>query len=206
MDAEKLQALTDRLARGSMSAKTLLSTFRMLEESSRNSPAYSDARYAPAYYHLGQTLPVTNLLEIGFGIGIGSGCYVRGCNSVQNILAFHETGKSYYSPRVGIHNVRRYFKGNLNVYVGKLIDREFERCLKARKWELAIVNEEADYDRMMSYLDLVWEHTAKEGTIVVDYVVHNATVGKAFVEFCRRQGRPWEDVLPTRYGTGVISR
>src|SRR6185437_10692125 len=169
MDPKTVKKLSDRLRHGTISGSAMLSTFRMLDESSRTSPSYSDSRYAPFYYMLVQEYPVKNVLELGFGIGICSGCYVRGCNVTENILAFQESGKNYYSSRIGIHNLKRYFKGSLNVYVGKILDEEFVESLQRHKWHLAIVNEDKNYDTLMSYLELVWGHIADSGTIVMDY-------------------------------------
>lgn len=205
MDLATTQILQETLAAGAISSKAMLSTFRMLDESSRDSPAYSDPRYAPFYYLLGKERPSKSVVEFGFGIGICSGCYVRGCKSVERILAFQETGKNYYSPRIGIHNVKSYFKGDLNVYVGKVMDREFLEQLSARKWELAILNEEKDYDSLMEYLELVWDNMAYDGTLVMDYAKHHEQAAAAYADFCRRKGRD-SRILNTRYGVGVITR
>lgn len=183
----------------------MLGTFGMLDESSRLSAAYTDSRYAPFYYHLGQELPCRSLLEIGFGIGIASGCYVRGCKTVEHILSFQKSGKNYYSPRLGIHNVKYYFKGEHKVHVGRVTDLGFSEKLSARKWELAILNEEADYDALTTYLDLFWDYVAESGTIVVEYATSNDTVSRAYGDFCLRRGRP-KRILPTKYGVGVITR
>jgi len=205
MDLITEQKIIDRLNSGYLSGKAMLSTFCMLDEDSRSSPAYSDPRYAPFYYILGQELPVKRVLELGFGIGIASGCYVRGCKTVEHILTFQETGKSYYSPRIGIHNLKSYFKGDLDVYVGKLTDKEFTDRVEAKKWQLAILNEQKTYDGLMTYLDLMWENMEPLGTIVVEYARSNDVQAAGYEDFCKRTGRA-KRLLPTKYGIGVLTR
>lgn len=205
MDLATEQVIHERVQCGVFSGKAMLSTFRMLDEESRNTSAYYDPRYAPFYYILGQELPVKSVLEFGFGIGIASGCYVRGCKTVESILSFQETGKSYYSSRIGIHNLKNYFKGVLDVYAGKVNDQIFADKLNARKFDLGILNEERDYDTMMMYFDVMWEHLADEGTLVVDFARSNEIVAKAYESFVKRHGRA-KRMIGTKYGVGVISK
>jgi hypothetical protein len=205
MNSETFDRITDRLEKGTITGKALLSRFRLLDETSRESPAYSDTRYAPFYYILGQELPAKNLLEMGFRLGICSGCYLRGCRTVEHFLAFQEVGKSYYSPRLGIHNVKDYFKGDLDVYIGAVTDHKFTSKLEAREWDLAIVNEEREYDTHLAYLELIWSNLAFDGTVVMDYVTHHKASETAYQDFCRRKGKK-PQVIPTKYGVGVITK
>jgi len=205
MDLAVEKSVNERVNAGVMSGRALLSTFRMLDEASRLTPAYSDPRYAPFYYILGQERPAKYLLEFGFGIGIASGCYVRGCKTVEKILTFQESGKNYYSPRIGIHNLKNYFRGSLDVYVGKATDEIFETKLTAQKWQVVFLNEEKDYDTLMLYLDLIWENMEELGTLVVEYARSNDIVAKAYADFCKRRGRATR-ILPTKFGVGILTR
>lgn len=197
--------ICERLKRNCLTGRTLLSTFRMMDESVRDSSMYTDNRYAPFYYILGQELPVKNVIEFGFGVGIASGCYVRGCTSVGNILTFQESGKSYYSPRMGIHNLKKYFKGKLDVYVGQIHDEAFVSKAYGCEWDLAILNEESDYSTLMEHMEFAWDVLATDGTLVIDRVVKNDQTKAAYMDFCQRKGRVAR-LFDTKFGVGVATK
>lgn len=197
--------ICERLKRGYLPGRAVLSTFRMMDESDRQSASYADPRYAPFYYILGQELPAASVLELGFGIGIGSGCYVRGCKTVENLLVFQESGKTYYSPRMGIHNLKNYFKGNLGVHVGKIHDDTFVSQVGSREWDLAILNEDSDYGTLMEHLEFAWGALKDRGTLVMDYAVSHDPAKAAYSDFCRRKGRH-DRVVQTKFGVGVITK
>lgn len=205
MDAAVEEKIRDRLDRGAMTSRAVLSTFRMLDEGSRLSPSYLDSRYAPFYYFLGQELRASTVLEFGFGIGIPSGCYVRGHKDTDAILSFQESGKTYYSPRIGIHNVKNYFRGVLDVYVGQIHDDAFVDKAKARKWELALLNEECGYGDVLERLEFAWDRLGLGGTVALDHVSSHDPTGAAYRDFCRRKGRS-SRIIPTKYGVGVITK
>ncbi len=195
----------ERLKCGNLTGRVLLSTFRLMDESLRESSAYTDNRYAPFYYILGQELMAKNIIEFGFGIGIASGCCVRGCSVVENILAFQEVGKSYYSPRMGIHNLKNYFKGKLDVHVGHIHDEFFVIKAKSREWDLAILNEEADYGTLMEHMEFAWDALVCDGTLVMDRIGDNDHTRAAYSDFCRRKGRKAR-LFNTKYGVGVLTK
>lgn len=197
--------ICERIKRCSLSGRTILSTFRMMDESLRDSSIYSDNRYAPFYYILGQEMPVKNVIEFGFGIGIASGCYVRGCSMVENILTFQETGKVYYSPRMGIHNLKNYFKGTLDVHVGRIYDDAFVLKARSCEWNLAIMNDGSDYNNLMECMEFAWEILSIDGTLVVDRVMSDDQVKSAYSDFCRRKGRGLK-LFETKFGVGVITK
>jgi hypothetical protein len=197
--------ICERLKNGHLSGRTLLSTFRMVEESLRESPLYTDNRYAPFYYILGQEVPSKNVIEFGLGVGIASGCYVRGCSCVEKILSFQQSGKEYYSPRIGTHNVRKYFKERFDVHVGRIYDEEFVFQARSRQWDLAIVNEEVDYGTLMEHLEFAWDVLAIDGTLVVDYVNSNDQVKSSYSDFCKRKAQLLR-IIPTKYGVGLLTK
>lgn len=197
--------IRERLKRGLLTGRNVLSTFRMTDESLRETSAYTDNRYAPFYYILGQEVPADSVIEFGFGIGIASGCYVRGCPVVENVLSFQESGKSYYSPRMGIHNLKNYFKGKLDVHVGRIHDEAFVLKARAREWGLAILNEESDYGTLMEHMEFAWDVLGMDGTLVMDRVTSDDQVGAAYSDFCRRKGRGAR-LFDTKFGVGVVTK
>lgn len=197
--------LTPKLEKAVVSARILLDKMRVIDEASRMTAAYTDPTYAPFYYHLGTLASPRTMLEVGFRLGLLSGCFLRGCRSVEKFLAFQERTDSFYSERLGRGNIRDAFKKQLDIHVGKTADEEFLTKLAADKWDLAIINEEVGYDQHMSYLDLIWPHVSLDGLVVMDYVVRHQPAKQAFHDFCKAKNRePVE--MPTRYGVGIIQK
>ena len=58
---------------------------------------FADPKYFPFFYHLGKKVQPRKLLEIGFGLGLVSGCFLQGCKSVQEFTAFQDKRDEFYS-------------------------------------------------------------------------------------------------------------
>lgn len=205
MDTKNYKNIENKLEKCLLSGATLLNSFRVLHEHTRVSSAYTDHKYSPFYYYLGEEIKPESVVDIGFGIGIASGCLLKSCESVKEILGFQKQDKEYYSPRLGIKNIKDNFKGKINVYVGQFLDDTFIDLLTNHKWDLIIVNEETNYDTYFNYLEKSWENLALDGTLIIEYVKFNAQANKAYDYFCKSKGRePY--VFHTRYGTGIITK
>ncbi len=205
MEQEILNRVNGKLQRRLMTGQMLLNRFRLLDETSRQSSAYTDPIYVPFYFYLGEELKPLSLVEMGFRLGLCSGNFLRSCKSVEYFLAFQEKTDEYYSPRLAIHNVRDYYKKGIEVHVGKVLDHEFTNKLGSRKWDLAIVNEEKNYDTHLSYLELLWDHMNYDGSIVMDFVGYHEPARRAYFDFCKRKNRE-PQVIKTRYGVGVMTK
>jgi predicted O-methyltransferase YrrM len=182
----------------------LLNKFRFIDEGSRQTAAYSDPRYIPFYYHLGKFIQPKTLLELGFNLGLFSGCLLKSCKSVEYFVGFQEKTPEYYSPRFGIKNVRDEYKNALDVYIGSIVDDEFAAKLK-KGWDLVIVNEKLGYDKHLSYLETVWPHINLGGVVVMDYIASHDPAKEAFHNFCKISNRK-PITFTTRYGTGIIQK
>jgi predicted O-methyltransferase YrrM len=206
MDLQELKLkLTDKLTKSVLNSRILLDKMRLIDESSRETAAYTDPTYAPFYYYLGTMVKPKRVMEMGFRLGLLSSCFLKGCNTVEKFLAFQEQSNSFYSERLGRANVRDSYKKSMDIHVGLCTDDGFVSKLSANEWDLVIVNEEMTYDKHMTYLDLLWPHMALDGLIVMDYVVRHPPAGQSFRDFCKAKGRvPVE--LPTRYGVGIVQK
>lgn len=207
MDLIQLKAHIDKkMRRGFVSGKTLLDRMRVINEHSRSTSAYLDARYAPFYYHLGTKLEPKSLVEIGFNLGLLSGCFFKGCDTVERFLAFQTKKEDeYYSPRLGRANVLDKYRGELDIYVGDLLDDAFSQKMSPNKWDLIILNEETNYDKHREILDFVWPHVSNDGYLVMDYVKSHDGAKRAWKDFASSVNRD-SVIFDTRYGTGLVSK
>ena len=195
--------LENKLKTSSLSARTFLDRFRLIDESSRNTAAYNDPKYAPFYYHLGSLIQPKNMVEIGFQLGLLSGCFLKSCKTVDNFAAFQESSDNFYSTRIGRSNIRSLYKGKFNAHVGKFYDPEWFELFNSSKWDVIFLNEEMEYAQHMDRMESIWSQVAFNGLIVMDYINFHKPAQQAFLNFCKTKGRV-PISIDTRYGVGVI--
>lgn len=197
-----LEKLNSSLEKCLVPPRVLLSRFRFLDESSRYSRACLDPYYLPFYYHLGRQFPVKNLLEIGFGLGINSACYMIGNEGVDKYLTIQEPFNEYYSTRIGVANIKTVYRKPFDVYVGNFHDEEFLSKLREVKWDLIIINEKKEYDVHLLWMNTVWDNLVEGGMIIQDYINSH---GRAYKDFCKLKNRN-ELIFKTRYGVGGVQK
>jgi hypothetical protein len=200
MDTQILQLeLQEDLKKQTISSKALLGTFRLLTDNSRLTGAYQDSSYFPLYYYLGKRINAKNLIEWNFNLGLYSGCFLKGNNTVENIFAFHEKTEEFYSSRIGVSNIKNHYHKKFDICEGTI--EEAQEGLGKDSWDVAIVNGEVSYKEQISRLNILWEHISPDGLIVVDYIGSNC----GFEDFCRIKNRV-PIIFNTRYGIGIIQK
>jgi hypothetical protein len=199
----QIQAKLDK----KLPSHAFLRKVRLLAEIDRHSSAYTDPSYLPAYYWLGRFLRSTNLLEIGFRLGLNSRTYLSARPGTQRLVAFQDKGEDFYSPKLGKANVRDYFRGELEVYLGDWEDGGWQGLLRGTTYDLVLVNDEYGYDRLRGCLDEVWKQTVPGGVVVADFLNYGVTTDRAIGvgDFARSVGRQVYR-LDTRYGLGMIEK
>jgi predicted O-methyltransferase YrrM len=193
------------LDRQAISASTLLSKFRVIDEVSRRSSQYCDHRHAPFFYYLGKYVQPKNVLEIGLQLGFFSGCFLKSCCTVENFLTFQSKPDEFYSPRMAIKNIIDSYRKKIDVYVGNVSDDAFLQLLSSHSWDMVFLNEETTHDQHRLFLDLIWTHVNLGGLIVAQHLDSHQPAHDVFFDFCKVHQR--EPVLiRTRYGTGIIEK
>lgn len=188
-----------------VNGKVLLDRMAMVNESCRRAPAYSDPKYAPFYYHLGKFISPRNLLSVNFGLGLLESSFLASCKTVKTILAFRAPSSEYYSPRMGIKNIKLNFKGNIEFYLHNLYDDEFMEKISPIKWDMVIINDEMTYDNHLAHLEFIWPFIAEDGMIVTEYVKRNESASDSFFAFSESVNcTPL--FFETRYGTGILQK
>jgi hypothetical protein len=206
MNISELKPLLDQdLKKSLVSPDTLLHSFLLLTEDSRKSMAYTDPKYIPFYYYLGKHIAPVSFVEVGFRLGLCSGCFFRSCKTVKNFLAFQRQSAEYYSPRLALKNIKKNYRGTVDVVVGDIMGKEFLGKYTGRTWDLALMNDEMGYDEHRVAFDTLWNGLALGGFVVADFVDTHKPGGTAFRDFCRTKNR--EPVFfPTRYGMGMVQK
>lgn len=193
--------LDSELEKQTISGKNILDRFCVIDESSRKSAAYVDPKYAPFYYYLGKKIKAQSLLEVGFNIGLLSSSFLLSCKSVENFFGFKETTKEFNSDRIGKQNIKKNYKKNKNFYIGEIYEEKFNNLIKQNKWDVAIINEEQNYDKQLQYLETIWPHMSDFGIVVVEYINSHKASKEAFDAFGEDKNKVQ---FKTRYGTGII--
>lgn len=186
-----------------ISGRCLLDRLCIINESSRKTSAYADHKYAPFYYHLGKYIKPESFLEIGFNIGLLSSCFLTSCKTVQRFFGFKEKNNEFIPSRIGRINVKKFTK-NIEIYNGQLYDDCFYNKIQ-EKWDVALINEEKDFDKQLEYLEILWPHISDNGIVISEYVKSHPASNLALKTFCDRKNiEPL--VFDTRYGTALIKK
>lgn len=196
--------LMEKLHKQLIPARILLDKFRVIEESSRKTAAYTDPLYMPFYYYLGSLVTPKKIAEFGVRLGLVSGSFFCGCKTTEHFFAFQEKSEDYYSTRLAKHNLKSSYKGLMDFYLGTIYDEELEDKFVARDWDIVIISDNRDYDYHRAILDLAWKGISSDGLIVSDNM-SSSGIKKAFSDFCQSKNRDFSDIK-TRYGVGIMQK
>ena len=197
--------LNDSLKKQTMSGRSILDRFRVIDESSRKTAPYLDPYYAPFYYYLGKYIKPKSLVEIGFDLGLLSSSFLTSCKSVEHFFGYKSSSEEFSSNRIGKSNIKQCFKGKANFYVGNIFDKEFFDIFSLNLQDLIIINDETVYDKHLEYLDVMWSNVSEHGFIIAEYITRHMPAKDAFLSFCESKNRK-PAILATRYGTGILQK
>lgn len=181
-----------------VSSNILLNDFGLADENSRKSGAYTDPSYIPFYYYLGKYVYPKNILELGFGLGLHSGVFLKSCKTVENFSAFQLKSDDFYPRRMAVKNISRVYRNQFSFYIGNLLEISIDHgSLK----QLVLVNGNI-IENLLDALEVAWQSCALDGLIVVDGIVSKQTV---FDDFCISKNRS-SFKFNTRYGVGIVQK
>lgn len=198
--------LNERIKKQLVSTRVLLDKLRLIDSESRKSSQYQDPNYLPFYYYLGKSIFPKSIFHVGFNLGLPSCCFLQGCSSVERMLCFQRKNKEFYSPKLGLSNIKdiRGKKFNVDFYYGDLFDEECVAKMKSG-FDLILITEKLNNDQINETLDICWENLNFDGFLVVDHVNSNKQVGDIFKGFSKGKNRNFE-IFDTRYGTSVLQK
>ena len=197
-----IDALNADIKKCSILPSSLMSRLPYVTASTTSRSFYTDPFYYPAYYHLGKHLNSKNIVTFSLGTGLPIACFLLANKGTENVLAYQKND-DFYSPRMPKHNIRRVYKGNLNIHVGEFLDEEFQKKINEYKWDAVFIDNELPYDDYLMYLRAVWKVT--EGYVFLDRVNSNSQAERAYHDFCRECNRD-EMIIKSKYGIGVVEK
>jgi hypothetical protein len=180
-----------------VTGRILLSRFCFLSEDIQHTQSYSDSTCYPFFYHLGKYVYPKTMLEIGFGLGLSSGCFFQSCKTVQEFTAYQNINDKFYSHRLGRRNIRCVYKNQFN-----FCDNLFN--LGKKEYNLIFISEESPLEQFRAELDAGWIHLAYGGMMVIDHVKYGEGVcRKVLPDFCKVVNRE-AIIVDSRYGVSLI--
>lgn len=200
---EQLKNINKDLESLAIPSNIILDKLRVVDEDTRKASAYVDSSYIPFYYYLGKYVKPKNLLEIGVNLGFFTCAFFKSCRTVENYLAYQEDNDEFYSKRLMLGNIKDNHKNNFDFHYGKFNDTEFLEKIRAKKWDLAFINEEKFYDKYAFVLDTVWDNLSENGMLVMENVISLSASRDAFANFCKNKNSL---IFKTRYGTGIVAK
>lgn len=189
--------LKEKLAKR-IPSSVFLSKLRVSDENIKKTLNYTDPTYYPTYYWIGKYINPKNICLLGFNLGLEASVLQQGCKP-ENFLAFQQKNLNFYSPRLGIANVKSVYKNNFCVYYGNI--NSFSQKIKERKWDLGIITE--NLVNLRDSLSLLWDNLNKESFIIIDHINSQK---QNFIDFCKIKNREVTIFKYSRYNLGIIRR
>ena len=178
-----ITTINKKIEDGFLPVNALLSKFQFNE---KPQSYLTDPRYLPLYYYLGQESSCKNLLEIGFGSGLVSGCFLLGSKTVEKFLAFQPVvNDEYYSLRIGKHNIANCYRQKSCIHFGDFAEASFIENLTSTKWDVAIVNVNSAYDQYLFYLRSIWPNISDNGLLILDQINSHKSAEQSCLDFAK---------------------
>jgi hypothetical protein len=202
---EIVKEVNKKLRKSALSCRVLLSRFGVPDPRLKSDSYFNDPSFIPFFFHLGKYIKPVNVLEFEVNLGICSGLFLSRCKTVKHLSCFQQRSPVHYSLDFAKHNIRLYYRHDLDIYYGNHHDEQMIEKIQARKWDLIIVNGKYGYDQNMQIFDMVWDFLTPDASLIVDYIDYDKNVNQAYSDFCKIKNRD-RIKFKTRYGVGVITK
>jgi predicted O-methyltransferase YrrM len=182
----------------SLPSKILMSRFCFLTEGSKFTQMMADPKYFPFYYQLGKRVQPRRLLEVGFGLGFISGCFLQGCKTVEEFTAYHSPKNEFYTFKLGRRNVFSVYKNKFK-FINDILELSGE-------YDLVIINDDNyTIDDYRAILDKTWEHLSYGGLFVIDHARYGNMGKQILPDFFKIVNRE-PNFVNTRYGVVLLKK
>lgn len=191
MDIQELQTQIDKCL---ITSEQLLGTAKVLDSSTRLTPLFADPKYFPVYYYLGKQLKPKRVVQIGPTLGLVGACFLQGNKTTE--LWHVKLAKDNPCIKIVASNLRQHFSGT--------IQASFIDAGDTGGYDLAIISEKCEPEKLFEHLCYLWEMLEGEGLLVTDYINGDA-VKASYEKFYRVKNRE-PMFLQTRYGISILTR
>lgn len=190
------KALQDKLDNPTIYSKHLLGKVALLNESDRESGAFTDPRYLPFYYHIGKLSGAKSLCRIEHTLALEDVCFIQGAKTERWFG---------YEPMI-INNAGVNLA---QVNVGKFCE-EVTRCIDLNDFEEKVVE---GFDAFIVtharhlevFRDDIWNNLSHEGLLIVDNIYSDEDGKEIFSNFAKSVSRE-TNFFKTRLGIGIVER
>jgi hypothetical protein len=197
---QTLDIVANKFENRDIATDVILPNIKLLDTSSRQSPAFNDPRYLPFYYRLGCEIKPKKILQFGSKIGLVSAAFLKGCKTVDEWF-FIDENKTYLNIIESNLKLNGCNKIEFRFLDKNPIENEEKFELYA---DIALIAEEYDSKRLMTYMNFAWNSLKSDGLLVVDYI-QKIDSHDAFMSFCEIKNRT-PVFFKTRYKVGVLTK
>jgi hypothetical protein len=197
---QTLDIVANKFENRDIATDVILPNIKLLDTSSRQSPAFNDPRYLPFYYRLGCEIKPKKVLQFGSKIGLVSAAFLKGCKTVDEWF-FIDENKTYLNIIESNLKLNGCNKIEFRFLDKNPIENEEKFELYA---DIALIAEEYDSKRLMTYMNFAWNSLKLDGLLVVDYI-QKIDSHDAFMSFCEIKNRI-PVFFKTRYKVGVLTK
>lgn len=190
-----LEKVLESFTKKNISTDVILSNVKLLDSSSKNSPAYNDPKYFPFFYRLGCEVNPKKVIQIGSKLGLVGSSFLKGCKNVEEWHVFDDENcyKNIIDSNLRLSGCSKIFFESTDLFN--------ESFLFA---ELGLLTEKYDLKKMNFCLEFLWKNLKSECYLVVDYV-EDPEIKENFYNFCFIKNRK-PVLFNTRYGVGIIKK
>lgn len=196
-----LDFLQHKLDYNLIETSILLGAVKLLDSSSKDTPAFNDLRYFPFYYHLGTQIKPKIIYQIGAKLGLIGACFMQGCKTVEEWHSMENFTELTLPASIIESNLKKFSSGKVEFhgFNDNSLTQGIVDCI-----DLGLLTEKYSKEKTKLYLEFFWKYLNPEGLLVVDYI-DDDDVNESFHDFCRVKNRE-PHVFKTRYGIGIITR
>jgi hypothetical protein len=195
-----LEKVRNEFQNRSISTDVLLPNVKVVNLTSKDSPAFNDPKYLPFYYRLGCQVKVSNAIQIGSKLGLVGASFTKGCKSLEEWIVVENKSLNH-----------RFVESNLKLCgCKKVVFFDFDSANNIspvkidKKADIAFLSECFDSKQTDIYLDFLWNILKSDSFLVVDYL-EDTQVSESFQKFCVIKNRE-PTLFKTRYGIGVLQK
>lgn len=192
------EALKNKFENQDIATEVILPNVKLLDQYSKQSPAFNDPKYIPFYYRLGYEISPIIVTQIGSNLGLIASSFLKSCKTVIEWTFIDQNKK--------INNIIKsnvYLSHNCKLSFIYLENRDIDdKKINQNYNNMVLITEDFLDTDFQKYLEYSWKILNNDGFLVVDYLCVKQKKEK-FLEFCSIKNRE-PTLFNTRYKVGIV--